>query len=112
MKTSAAGLRWLSRFEGNLENIESLERGVSEMVRVPLTQNQFDALMTFTYSVGILHVETSRLLRKLNLGDYRGAADEFRRWVWGIDRKTWNRSILRGLVLRREAEAELFLTPD
>lgn len=72
----------------------------------PLTQNQVDALVSFTVNVGGPRMCTSTLVKKLNLGDIRGAADQFLRWVYSGKRK------LRGLINRRQAERKLFLTPD
>ncbi|EPV5048297.1 lysozyme [Cronobacter malonaticus] len=80
------------------------ENDVMKLVRVKLSQAQFDALVSFTYNVGSRNFSTSTLLKKLNAGDYAGAADEFLRW---------NKSrgkILNGLVRRRAAERELFLS--
>lgn len=79
---------------------------VNRLVRVSLTQNQFDALVSFTYNLGEGALEESTLLRKVNAGDYAGAAAEFGKWV-KADGK-----LLPGLVRRRKDEAELFLTPD
>lgn len=85
---------------------------VLDLVKVPLNQNQFDALVSFVYNVGSDIDEDaapeglgdSTLLRKLNTGDYGGAADEFLKWVNGGGKK------LPGLVRRRKAERELFLS--
>lgn len=68
-----------------------------------VNQNQFDALCSFTFNLGIGRLETSTLLKKLKAGDYEGAANEFLRW---------NRAggqILEGLTRRRQAERRLFL---
>jgi len=64
--------------------------------------HQFDALVSFAYNVGIGNLKSSTLLRKLNAGDYDGAALEFHRW------KRSNGRVLPGLVRRRAAEALLF----
>ncbi|RNM07715.1 lysozyme [Dickeya undicola] len=80
------------------------EQAVNQLVKVKLTQGQFDALVSFTYNLGIRSLSTSTLLKKLNAGDIAGAADEFQKW---------NRAggkILAGLVARRAAERELFLS--
>lgn len=81
-------------------------RGVERFVRVPLTDNQFGALVSFTFNVGAGNLQKSTLLRLLNRGAYHAAADQFVRW---------NRAggkVYRGLTLRREMERGLFLTPD
>lgn len=56
------------------------EDAINENVTAPLTQNQFDALVSFTYNVGENAFKKSTLLRKLNAGDYEGAIREFDRW--------------------------------
>lgn len=81
----------------------SYESDVSRLVKVGLTQGQFDALVAFTYNLGARSLSTSTLLRKLNAGDYTGAAAEF---------MSWNKAggkALKGLTRRREAERALFL---
>ena len=81
----------------------SYESDVSRLVKVGLTQGQFDALVSFTYNLGARSLSTSTLLRKLNAGDYAGAADEFLRW------NKAGGKVLNGLTRRREAERDLFL---
>lgn len=82
----------------------SYESDVSRLVKVGLTQGQFDALVSFTYNLGARSLSTSNLLRKLNAGDYAGAADEFLRW------NKAGGKVLNGLTRRREAERALFLS--
>lgn len=82
----------------------SYESDVSRLVKVGLTQGQFDALVSFTYNLGARSLSTSTLLRKLNAGDYVGAADEFLRW------NKAGGKVLNGLTRRREAERALFLS--
>ncbi|WP_314140065.1 lysozyme [Buttiauxella noackiae] len=82
----------------------SYESDVSRLVKVSLTQGQFDALVSFTYNLGARSLSTSTLLRKLNAGDYAGAADEFTRWNKAGGKE------LAGLTRRREAEKSLFLS--
>ncbi|MGM8836205.1 lysozyme [Enterobacter hormaechei subsp. steigerwaltii] len=82
----------------------SYEIDVSRLVKVSLTQGQFDALVSFTYNLGARSLSTSTLLRKLNAGDYAGAADEFLRW------NKAGGKVLNGLTRRREAERALFLS--
>ena len=77
------------------------EDAVKRAVRVPVNENQFAALVSFTYNIGAGSLSRSTLLRKLNDGDYAGAADEFPRW-----NKAGGR-VLNGLVRRRAAEREL-----
>ncbi len=80
------------------------ESDVSRLVKVGLTQGQFDALVSFTYNLGTRSLSTSTLLRKLNAGDYAGAANEFPRW------NKAGGKVLSGLSRRREAERALFLS--
>lgn len=82
----------------------SYENDVQKLVKVKLTQNQFDALVSFAYNVGSRALSTSTLLKKLNAGDIKGAADEFLRW------NKAGGKVLNGLTRRREAERALFLS--
>lgn len=82
----------------------SYENDVLKLVKVKLTQNQFDALVSFAYNVGSRALSTSTLLKKLNAGDIKGAADEFLRW------NKAGGKVLNGLTRRREAERALFLS--
>lgn len=84
-------------------DLKGFERTVKASVKVPLSQNQFDALIAFTYNVGSRAFQDSTLLRKLNSEDYSGAADELLRWDKGGGRR------LPGLTRRRIAERALFL---
>lgn len=84
------------------EDIKEFENGVNKAVSAPLTQNQFDALVSFTYNIGLGAFKTSTLRRKLNAKDYAGAAREFTRW------NKSNGVVLSGLNRRRNAEKVLF----
>ena len=75
-------------------------------IKVPVSSNQFSALISFTYNVGGGAFTGSTLLRKLNSKDYQGACNELDRWVNGGGRK------LPGLVKRRNDEQALFNKPD
>lgn len=88
-----------------LEDVIEAERSVNRYISAPLTQHQFDALVSFTFNLGSGNLRTSTLLKKLNAGDYPGAAREFLRWVNAGGKK------LPGLLRRREAEKTLFETP-
>jgi lysozyme len=85
-------------------HLEPLEAQITHLVRVPLTQSAFDALVCLAYNIGIGNFERSTLLKRLNAGDTMGAADAFRDWTHAAGRE------LAGLVRRREAERALFLS--
>lgn len=87
-----------------LSDVSRFERGVTDLVKVPLSQNQFDALVSFSFNLGLANLKSSTLLRKLNSLDYAGAALEFPRWNKAKGR------VLLGLTRRREAEKALFLS--
>ena len=78
------------------------EEAVDRLVQSELTQGQFDAIVDFTYNVGITAFKNSTMLKLLNKGDYEGAAGEFPKWVKGGGRT------LPGLVKRRKREMEMF----
>lgn len=82
---------------------KTFSENINKVVKVPLSQNQFDALVSFAYNVGNKNFNWSTLLKKLNLSDYEGCSLEFGRWNQA------NGKILNGLVLRRQKEKELFL---
>ena len=76
---------------------------VSKLVKVPLNQNQFDALVSFEYNVGYGNFKSSTLLKLLNQGKYKEASEQFGRWKFAGGK------VLAGFVKRREAEKQLFL---
>jgi lysozyme len=78
---------------------------VNKAVTAPINQNQFDALVDFTFNLGAANFATSTLLRLLNAGDYAGAAAQFIRWNKAKGK------VLAGLTRRRQAETDLFNTP-
>lgn len=86
------------------EDLQVAELTVNTNVKVKLTQGQFDALVSFVFNLGSGNFVKSTLIKKLNVGDYAGAADEFGKWVNAGGKK------LPGLVKRRAAEREVFLT--
>jgi len=87
-----------------MQDLGFAEKAVRENVKIPLTQNQYDALVSFVYNVGINAFEKSTLLRKLNSGDYSGTSKEFDRWIYASGKR------LKGLENRRAKEGELFLS--
>ena len=83
-------------------DLVKFENSVNSLVKVPLTQNQFDALVSFAYNLGATNLSNSTLLRKLNSKDYKGAAVEFPKW------NKAGGKVMAGLTRRRLAEQELF----
>ncbi|MBV8645110.1 MAG: lysozyme [Candidatus Eremiobacteraeota bacterium] len=86
-------------------DLERFEKGVNDSISRALNSNQFSALVSFTYNVGIGALRESTLLKLVNAGDFTGAADQFGKWVNG------GNGPLPGLVRRRTAERALFLKP-
>lgn len=86
------------------QDIHSACNAVMRSVDVPLNQNQFDALVSFTFNVGEGSEAHSTLLRLLNAGKYALAADQFNLW------NHTNGQVNAGLTRRRAAERALFLT--
>ena len=84
------------------EDVARFESQVLRLVKVPLTQGQHDALVSFVYNLGAGNLSNSTLLRLLNAGDYAGAAAQFDRW------NKAGGKVLAGLVRRRAAERALF----
>ena len=84
------------------EDLKNYEKAVNKHVSAPLTQNQFDALVSFTYNCGTGALRTSTLLKNLNAKNYKGASAEFTRW------NKSNGRVLKGLTQRRKAEQTLF----
>lgn len=89
-----------------LRGLEKFAGKIADGIDVPVTGNQFGALVSLAYNIGPDAFLKSTLLKKLNAGDYAGAADQF---------LVWNKAkgkVLKGLTRRREAERALFLTAD
>lgn len=83
-------------------DVEQAESCINSLVKVPLSQNQYDALVSFIFNLGCRAFSTSTLLRNLNGGSYTLAADQFPRW----DNVAGKASA--GLLKRRIAEQDLF----
>ncbi|MEQ1318929.1 lysozyme [Acinetobacter guillouiae] len=84
------------------QDLKKFESAVNTSVKVPLNQNQFDALVSLTYNIGTGAFKDSTLLKKLNAKDYKGAAAQFDRWNKGGGK------VMQGLVNRRAKERKLF----
>jgi len=83
--------------------VDKFAIGVEKVLKVPLEQNQFDAVVSFSYNVGLGSLKSSTLLKKINDGKFLEASKEFGRW------NKANGKILDGLTKRREAERLLFI---
>lgn len=84
------------------KDVARFEKAIDNVVKVPLNQNQFDALVSFVFNIGEGAFGKSTLLKLLNAKDYTGAAAQFPRWNKGGGK------VLPGLVNRRAAERKLF----
>ncbi len=84
------------------QDLERFEKAVTDNVTVPLNQNQFDALVSFAFNVGVNAFRNSTLLRLLNQGKYDEVPAQLRRW-----NKAGGR-VVQGLVNRREKEIALW----
>ncbi|MCX8738420.1 MULTISPECIES: lysozyme [unclassified Gilliamella] len=89
-----------------MQDLYPVEQSINKLVKVKLNQNQYDALCSFVFNVGVSAFNQSTLLAKLNIGDYLGASKEFCRWnkitVNGVKQSCI------GLANRRQAEEDLF----
>jgi len=85
------------------EDVLEAEDAVNRLVKVELTQNQFDMLVSFVFNVGEGQFKRSTLLRLLNQGDYEGAANELPKWKFD------NGKMIQGLLNRRLEEQKIFL---
>jgi lysozyme len=95
----------MEEVNGILANdLERFERGVESMVRVSLTQGQFDGLLSFSFNCGLGTLQRSTLRQKVLRGDKAGAAEEFLKYCMGGGK------ILRGLQNRRIDERAMFLS--
>ena len=86
-------------------DLQRFERGVEKFVPVPLTQGQFDALVSFSFNVGLGTLQRSTLRAKLNRNDKDGAADELLKYCLAGGK------ILKGLQNRRIDERAMFFSP-
>lgn len=83
-------------------DVKGIEDTINKTVKVSLTQNQFDALVSLVYNIGEGAFKDSTLLVVLNRGKYDSAAQQFSRWIYS------NKRTVYGLVTRRAEERALF----
>lgn len=88
------------------EDLHDAESAVTSAVDVSVEQHQFDALVSLAFNIGGGAFSSSTLVKKLNAGDYYGAADQFLRWNMAGGRP------MAGLTKRRVAERKLFITGE
>ncbi len=89
--------------------LKPMENAVFRAIKVPVSPDQYSALLSLTYNIGVTEFLKSHLLGCLNRGDYRGAADEFLRWIHCRDPISNREVISQDLLDRRTAERALFL---
>lgn len=87
------------------DDLHTAENALRLFVNVPLNQHMFDALASLVFNIGVEAFRTSTLLKMLNLGLYKDAADQFLRW------NKDNGVVVKGLTRRRESERKQFLEP-
>lgn len=87
------------------EDLSSFEKGVTSLIKSNINQNQFDALVSFAFNLGLANLKSSTLLKKVNANpNDRTIVDEFLKWVYA------KKVFLEGLHRRRQAEANLYFT--
>ena len=97
----------VSKEQGNQllrRDVGRSEKAVLRLIKVPLSDGQFDSLCSFVFNLGSGALQSSTLRRRLNRGAYEEAANEFPRWVFAGGRK------LKGLIRRRKDERRMFLS--
>jgi lysozyme len=84
------------------QDLRSPETAVKSLVKVPLTQPKYDALVCFVFNIGVGAFSRSTLLKRLNTGDYESVPSQMRRWKWSGGK------IVRGLINRRKKEIRMW----
>lgn len=91
------------------QDLERFEKGVDDLVEVDINENQYSALVSLAYNIGLGNFKKSTLLKLINKGnqnELEAVHSQFKRWVWA------GSQILPGLQRRREAEFDLYSTPE
>ena len=86
------------------KDVRIAERALLRLISVPLTDGQFDALVSFTFNLGAGALQRSTLRRKVNHGEHESVPAELMKWVWAAGKR------LPGLVRRRKAEEAVYCT--
>jgi lysozyme len=86
------------------KDLQPREKSLNILVKVNINQNQFDALMSFIYNIGVANFKQSTLLKFINDRLFDKVPDQFRRW------KYINKVVSKGLLKRREEEIKLWLS--
>ncbi len=89
-----------------LHEMQEYEGYIKELIKVPLKQNQFDALVSWVFNLGPANLKASTMLKFLNAGDYHLIPSQIKRWNKASGK------VLEGLIRRREAEALMFEDKD
>jgi lysozyme len=92
------------------QDVKWAEDTVTKYVKVPMTQNEFDALCSLVFNIGCYHFECSTVLRELNFGNRNAAADAF--LLWDKEQHDGVFAASAGLLHRRQSERSLFLTQE
>ena len=91
------------------QDLERFEKGVEDLVVVDINENQYSALVSLAFNIGLSNFKKSTLLKLINKGnqnELEAVHSQFKRWVWA------GSQILPGLQRRREAEFKLYSTPE
>jgi GH24 family phage-related lysozyme (muramidase) len=91
------------------QDLDWVEDAIAKLVKVKLTQNQYDALASLIFNIGEGNFTKSSVLRELNEGNYQASADAFLMWNKQRSKTTGRLNVLKGLTVRRGEERKLFL---
>ena len=98
----ATGITPAQAIELLRKDVGIAERAVLRLISVPLTDGQFDALVSFTFNLGAGALQRSTMRRKVNRGEHESVPAEFMKWVWAAGQ------IITGLAHRRKLEGLLY----